>query len=506
MLTRSFGSLCSQLNLYLSQTLAAVNFGATSTTVSPSIQFNTIPDQIFVYLARSQASRDDTTSDVYGVINNVSVNFMNQTGLLASASQFDLYMISRKNGYQGSLADWGAWATSGNAAGNAAITAVNGSLPGNDFSAGNYPQPIIDAGSYVNGIQYAGGAALASQVTLPAPNNSYRGSVLCIKPGLDLGLEPSLAPSMNGLYNFQITVTWYNNSLGLCRATANPPAGGAATYSPGSMATSYVLYVVPITSGIITIKDNGTVTQTGLLTRSDVLRAQSSPSLAANEAAKLVGGDFFNSLKNLLGRAGRSMYGGAMQMAQSLVGGSGCPPAEPSAEASVMGDAMDLAAGEGPSGLRAGLQGRPSKRKDMGSDFEGDPRERALMQHLRSPPRSPSEAAGSDYDWDRCSASSAGSRGGSSSGYESDLDGYPAERDRDEDRYVREPRPRDSRSAADRYDSAMPDIPPETLSRRRPPAARDDRERDRERERDRDMEDERPTPQGPPPRRGAVFR
>lgn len=149
---------------------------------SQSIQFNTIPDQIFVYLARRLSERDDTTSDAFGVIVSISINFMNQTGLLASASQWDLYNLSRKNGYVGSFQSWG--------------------------------QP------------------------------GYNGSVLCLKPGLDLGLEPSLAPSMNGLYNFQITVNWFNPNVGNTRASPSGTAG-----------TTFDLYVVPVTSGVVTIKD-----------------------------------------------------------------------------------------------------------------------------------------------------------------------------------------------------------------------------------------------------------
>lgn len=49
---------------------------------SGSIQFNTIPDQIFVYLARQSQDRDFSTSDTFAVINSVSVDFMNQTGNL----------------------------------------------------------------------------------------------------------------------------------------------------------------------------------------------------------------------------------------------------------------------------------------------------------------------------------------------------------------------------------------------------------------------------------------
>lgn len=81
----------SQLNIYI--TAASPSTGTpppidgvvpTSAQGNPvksnSIQFNTIPDQIFVYLSRQSQDRDFSTSDTFAVINSVSVDFMNQTG------------------------------------------------------------------------------------------------------------------------------------------------------------------------------------------------------------------------------------------------------------------------------------------------------------------------------------------------------------------------------------------------------------------------------------------
>lgn len=190
---------------------------ATQSTPSNAIQFNTIPDKIFVYLQRQSADRNQFTADTFASIQSVSINFMNQTGLMASWTQLDLYKACCRNGFDGTFDQW-RWEV---------------------------------------------------------------GSVLCIAPGKDLGLEPSLAPGMNGLYNFQITVNYVN---------------------PSAYPVNYTLYVVTLTSGLVTIKDNGTVTQTGLITREDVLSAQTAPSMSYQEAVQLVGGDFFGNLKNILSR------------------------------------------------------------------------------------------------------------------------------------------------------------------------------------------------------------
>ena len=199
----------------------AAGGGSTSlqTITSNALQFNTIPDKIFIYLQRQSGDRNQFTADTFAAIqdNGISINFMNQTGLLASWTQYDLYKMCCRNGFDGAFDQW-RWNV---------------------------------------------------------------GSVVCVAPGKDLGLEPSLAPGMNGLYNFQVTVKFVN---------------------PSAAMVNYTLYIVTLTSGLVTIKDNGTVTQTGLITREDVLSAQVAPSMSYTEAAKLVGGDFFGNLKNILSR------------------------------------------------------------------------------------------------------------------------------------------------------------------------------------------------------------
>jgi hypothetical protein len=125
------------------------------------------------------------------------------------------------------------------------------------------------------------------------------GSVLCLVPGLDLGLEPSLAPGMNGLYNFQVTVNFVN---------------------PSPQGTNYFLYIVSLTSGLVTIKDNGTVTQVGLITRSDVLAAQQAPSIGYTEAVKLVGGNLKLFQSPAFDEGIADIYGLASKWAPKLFG------------------------------------------------------------------------------------------------------------------------------------------------------------------------------------------
>jgi hypothetical protein len=60
---------------------------ANQSITSNAIQFSTIPDQIMIYLFRQPSDRNHFTSDTFAAIQSVNINFMNQTGLLASATQ-----------------------------------------------------------------------------------------------------------------------------------------------------------------------------------------------------------------------------------------------------------------------------------------------------------------------------------------------------------------------------------------------------------------------------------
>lgn len=292
------------------------------------------------------------------------------------------------------------------------------------------------------------------------PCSGLRGSVLCIKPGLDLGLEPSIAPSMNGLYNFKVKVNWWNPCMGWNQAAMVAGGGAMPTGTNSAFNTNYSLYVVTITSGLVTVKDNGTVTQTGLLTRSDVLRAQAAPAMDQGEAQKMVGSGFFENIKRFMGRGGR---GYVHRMLGGLFGGSSDAQAAQYAQQQQQQQQQQQAeaapcAMPAPSSVGSGYEspdyamGGSHKRKEMASAFE-DPRERALAPHLRGRGYDPVISGGSPSspcDSDFYENPAAG-------GYGIDPD----------DRYVREPPLRDQRSPAERYDSAMPEIPPERITRRR---------------------------------------
>lgn len=129
----------------------ATDFGslapnASVSATSNNVQFQGIPTRVMVAGRQRDSDLTNLTSDTFAAINTVTIQFNGVSGILSSATQRDLYNISRKNGVNMS---WNQW-------------------------------------SY------------------------YVGSVLALDMGLDIGLTPLQAAGMIGTFNFQITVNFTN--------------------------------------------------------------------------------------------------------------------------------------------------------------------------------------------------------------------------------------------------------------------------------------------------------
>jgi hypothetical protein len=126
-----------------------VNAGASATVPTSNIQLSAIPQLIYVFARRRNADRTYLTTDSFANITNINITFANKSGILGSATQYDLYNISRRNGIKMSWVQW----------------------------------------------------------------KSYVGSVLCLDVARDLGLDPLQAPGLAGWAgNFQMNVTFNNIS------------------------------------------------------------------------------------------------------------------------------------------------------------------------------------------------------------------------------------------------------------------------------------------------------
>ena len=139
-----------------------MNAGATATLTSSNLQINQIPDLFLITIRKPMSLQtfDDSMSQF--IINSVSINLNNQSGLLSSASQYDLWRMSSRNGSAQSFVEFGGQAL------------VN--------------VPATGAGAIV----------------------FTTGSVLVINPAYDLSLPDYITCGSLGNYNFQFSVSVTN--------------------------------------------------------------------------------------------------------------------------------------------------------------------------------------------------------------------------------------------------------------------------------------------------------
>lgn len=75
---------------------------------SNNIQLSSIPNRILIYMRRanSELYSNPEYTDTYFQINAINIQFLNKSGLLASASMQQLYQMSRRNGCNMSFEEW----------------------------------------------------------------------------------------------------------------------------------------------------------------------------------------------------------------------------------------------------------------------------------------------------------------------------------------------------------------------------------------------------------------
>ena len=118
-----------------------INPGASDTLTSQNIQLNSVSSLILICVRVPMSAQNIANTSSFLQISNISINFNSQSGLLASATPYDLYQISVRNGSQQSYYEWGGAVsnnTDGTGNGNVYNIATTGSLlvlnPALDFS------------------------------------------------------------------------------------------------------------------------------------------------------------------------------------------------------------------------------------------------------------------------------------------------------------------------------------------------------------------------------------
>jgi hypothetical protein len=101
--------------LYPFSNCQILNDAGTTQTVAPGgqftmnsqvIQFNSIPSRVVIWAERTQNSKDVNTTDTFANLQNISITYDTQQGILSSATTEDLYWQSVNNGLDMSLTQW----------------------------------------------------------------------------------------------------------------------------------------------------------------------------------------------------------------------------------------------------------------------------------------------------------------------------------------------------------------------------------------------------------------
>lgn len=210
--------------------------GETKIVSSSNIQLNSIPRIMYIYARKRNQDLTYTDTDTYFSIEQISINWANNSGLLSNARKYDLFEMSQKNGC---CMNWREWS-------------------GEDsyFLSGSTEEKI-------NG----------------------PGSVLAVEFGTDLALNSDEAAGVNGTYQLQIEIQITNRS--------------AESVIPS-------LYIVVVNEGVFTLQNNSAYSQIGVISRSDVLKAQKTRGVSYDSLKYMSGAgnswfkNFARKLKNTI--------------------------------------------------------------------------------------------------------------------------------------------------------------------------------------------------------------
>jgi hypothetical protein len=185
-----------------------------------SIQLNGIPKRLVIFAGQNATTLSQDKgfiSDTYLSLaqNSPIVLTWNNNQFLASYTNKQLYDLSVSNGYDGSYAQW----------------------------------------------------------------SKYRGSVLVLEFGKDIGLMPDQAPGLGGNFQLQVNASFTNTNP--TQTIANP-----------------TLHCVVIYEGIFAIDNGSCSTSINMLNRDQVLSADLLPSVKFTPSKDIYGGDFFQGLRN----------------------------------------------------------------------------------------------------------------------------------------------------------------------------------------------------------------
>jgi len=232
----------------------AVLAAAASTTItSNNVQLNAIPDKAIIFVRKNTANQTWYDADAYCRITGVRILFNNQSGLLSSASEVELYRMSVEAGCNQNWLEY-----SGVANQNRSQYYYNDGV-GGDPAAAEY---IVDPE----------GRSIATT-----------GSVLVLDFAKHIAIaEDYYAPSSLGQFSFQIQVDVTNTTNG--------------DITP-ELSTLFM------TSGVFSTQNGTSACYWGVLNKEEVLKVSTSEPVGKAAMGRMVGGGIFSKLKAFASKA-----------------------------------------------------------------------------------------------------------------------------------------------------------------------------------------------------------
>ena len=225
---RMYYPLFESIDRSTSHPAIAPGFNNQQTITNNNIQLQQIPNRIYIFAARQDSDKTHLTTDTFGSIITLNAKFNGQAGLLSGIKQEQLYQLCVKNGL--------------------------------NMSWRQFSRDV--------------------------------GSVVCIIPSEDFGLNANQSNGLEGQYNLQVQATIVNYS---------------------SAPITYDLHVVCIMEGILEVSKGTAVKRMGVVKEANILDP-SIPVIDKKVISTFYGGNFWSSMKKF----GRNLQKGYKQVAPHM--------------------------------------------------------------------------------------------------------------------------------------------------------------------------------------------
>ena len=206
----------------------ALTVGVQTLVTSQSLQLNQIPDKLYISVGKPVSSRTNFDTDSWCAIKGISINWNNASGILSSATPYDLWRMSVENGVNQNYLE---------------------------FSGQAQSPPVVNS---------LGVGSTTSDLTC--------GSVLCLEFGKDIELkEDYYAPGSLGNFQLQFNLQ-------------------VISYAGSTNQGDLQILTMIQNSGVFSVERGVASSYLGILTKSDVLEASRTQAHGYSSALRMVGG------------------------------------------------------------------------------------------------------------------------------------------------------------------------------------------------------------------------